>query len=187
MTDSNWQRGGNIVIALILIFLTLPELQNVYTKNHYNLSFCSDSELMEVERFDFFACEIGYLGGEMSIILQLISSESENWGLVEGGGSDMYIQNHGLFVNINILILNQQNYNNFYDKENYDVSNIEFLSLNINKDDKDLSRNFPIIDIPSDYYFLVFDWEYGKVDEVEYANTSTLDISYSINLKHNNY
>ena len=74
-----------------------------------------------------------------------------------------------------------------YDKENYDVSNIEFLSLNINEDDKDLSRNFPIIDIPSDYYFLVFDWEYGKVDEVEYANTSTLDISYSINLKHNNY
>ena len=124
---------------------------------------------------------------DRSIILQLISSESENWGLVEGGGSDMYIQNHGLFVNINILILNQQNYNNFYDKENYDVSNIEFLSLNINEDDKDLARNFPIIDIPSDYYFLVFDWEYGKVDEVEYANSSTLDISYSINLKHNNY
>ena len=177
MTDSNWQRGGNIVVALILIFLTLPELQNVYTKNHYNLSFCSDSEVTEVERFDFFSCEIGYLEGYMSIILQLISSESENWGIVDSLGDSP----------INILILNQQNYNNFYDKENYDVSNIEFLSLNINKDDKDLSRNFPIIDIPSDYYFLVFDWEYGKVDEVEYANTSTLDISYSINLKHNNY
>lgn len=177
MTDSNWQRGGNIVVALILIFLTLPELQNVYTKNHYNLSFCSDSEVTEVERFDFFACEIGYLEGEMSIILQLISSESENWGIVDSLGDSP----------INILILNQQNYNNFYDKENYDVSNIEFLSLTINEDNNDLSRNFPIIDIPSDYYFLVFDWEYGKEDEAYYASDSTLDISYSINLKHNNY
>ena len=176
MTGSNWKRGGNIIIALIILVLTIPDLDMPYTKN-YNLSFCSDSEVIEVERFDFFACEIGYLEGEMSLILQLISSESENWGLVDSFGDSP----------INILILNQQNYNNFYDKENYDVSNIEFLSLNINEDNKDLSINFPIIDIPSDYYFLVFDWEYGKEDEADYASTSTLDISYYIQFRDSGY
>jgi len=186
VTEKNWNRIGNFIIALIILVLTIPDLNNSYT-NNYNLSFCNNSNLnhdpdiidtyeVEIEKFDFLSCEIGYLEGEMNLKFQLFSSKSdgENGGQLPLSGS------------IDILILNHQNYNNFYNGENYGVSNIEFLSLKITQEE-DMNRDFASIDFQSDYYFLVLDWcsSSCNVDYEEEGNSSdNIGIIYSIDLKH---
>lgn len=190
MTDINWQRGGNIIVALIILVLTIPDLQNSYTKN-YNLSFCNNSNLddtyeaIEIEKFDFFSCEIGYLEGEMSLKFQLFLWESESRIIHYGENGEQL----PLSGSIDILILNHQNYNNFYNGENYGISNIEFLSLKITKDMEDMRIDFASIDLQSDYYFLVLDWCSSSCNVDDYGgegnSSDNIGISYSIDLKHN--
>jgi len=184
MTDINWQRGGNIIVALIILVLTIPDLQNSYTKN-YNLSFCNNPNLddtyeaIEIEKFDFFSCEIGYLEGEMSLKFQLFP-----WKFDGDSGGQL-----PLFGSIDILILNHQNYNKFYNGENYGISNIEFLSLKITQDMEDMRIDFASIDLQSDYYFLVLDWCSSSCNVDDYGgegnSSDNIGISYSIDLKHN--
>jgi hypothetical protein len=188
MTDSNWQRGGNIVVALILIFLATPEISG---NGSYNLSFCNNSdpllgetyEAIEIENFDFFSCEIGYLEGEMSLKIQLFLSESESRVMHYGENGEL------LFGSVDILILNHQNYNKFYNGENYGISNIEFLSLKITQDMEDMRIDFASIDLQSDYYFLVLDWCSSSCNVDDYGGEDNgrdnIGISYSIDLKHN--
>ena len=185
MTDSNWKRGGNIIIALIILVLTIPDLDMPYTKN-YNLSFCNKEDVdvmneedvddirVTIERFDFVACEIGYIKDEINIVL-LAQTINPN------------IEISTWYGQIDILILNHQNYNSFVKGENYGVSNIELLSLTITPDNYIIEQNLAFVNLPSDYYFLVFDWEYGGEDEVDDVNSSVLDISYYIQFRDSDY
>ena len=65
---------------------------------------------------------------------------------------------------MDILVLNYQNYNNFVKGEDYGVSNIELLSLNVNPDNNFMHKNIESLYLYPDYYFLVFNWEYGEDD-----------------------
>ncbi|RZD38709.1 MAG: hypothetical protein CXT75_01095 [Methanobacteriota archaeon] len=150
----------SITVAIIVLVITIPHVSNTYNQN-YVLDFCIEGSLdnaISFERLDFFACEIGFIDGEIDLDLYLAKDLS---GDIQKARFDKAFSE---YTKVDILVLNYQNYNNFVKGEDYGVSNIELLSLNINPDNNFMHRNIDYLYLYPDYYFLVFNWEYGEDD-----------------------
>jgi len=162
----------SITVAIIVLVITIPNIDNPYNQN-YVLDFCiegADDNAISFERLDFFACEIGFIDGEIDLDLYLATD------IFEVLLYDAFSQ----YTKVDILVLNYQNYNNFVKGEDYGVSNIELLSLNVNPDNNFMHKNIEYLYLYPDYYFLVFNWEYGEDDGTyDYPEQ---DFLYSIDL-----
>lgn len=162
----------SITVAIIVLVITIPHVDNPYNQN-YVLDFCIEGaydNAISFERLDFFACEIGFIDGEIDLDLYLATD------IFEVLLYDAFSQ----YTKVDILVLNYQNYNNFVKGEDYGVSNIELLSLNVNPDNNFMHKNIESLYLYPDYYFLVFNWEYGEDDGTyDYPEQ---DFLYSIDL-----
>jgi len=155
----------SITVAIIILVVTIPDMDNSYNQN-YVLDFCiegltessSNGNAISFERLDFFACEIGFIDGEIDLSLYLAK---DLFGSIQ---KDRFDKAFNEDTKVDILVLNYQNYNNFVKGEDYGVSNIELLSLNINSENDIMLKDIDSLKLHSDYYFLVFNWEYGEGD-----------------------
>ncbi len=151
----------SIAVAIIILVVTIPDIDNPYNQN-YVLDFCiegsDDVNAISLEWLDFFACEIGFIDGELDLELYLAKDSPVT---IQKASFDKAFSE---YTKVDILVLNYQNYNNFVKGEDYGVSNIELLSLNINPDNNFMHRNIDYLYLYPDYYFLVFNWEYGEDD-----------------------
>jgi len=147
----------SITIAIIIVIATIPHNNNPYNFD-YVTEFCAEgvsTEIISFERLDFFACEIGFIDGEIDLGLYLSKRDNEK---------ESFEKAFEEYTEVDILVLNYQNYNNFIRGEDYGVSNIELLSLNINPENDFMQKSIDSLDLYPDYYFLVFNWEYGEDD-----------------------
>ena len=168
----------SITIAIIILIATIPHNNNPYNLD-YVTEFCTEgisTEIISFERLDFFACEIGFIDGEIDLGLYL--SKRVDGGIDSLGNG----RQNGDYTEVDILVLNYQNYNNFVRGEDYGVSNIELLSLNINPENDFMQKSIDSLDLYPDYYFLVFNWEYGEDDGT--YNYPELDFYYYIRLSY---
>ena len=175
-TTESVKLSQSIAIAIIILVVTIPDIDNPYNQN-YVLDFCiegSDDNAISFEWLDFFACEIGFIDGELDIELYLAKDSPFT---IQKASFDKAFSE---YTKVDILVLNYQNYNNFVKGEDYGVSNIELLSLNINPENDFMGKDIDSIKLYSDYYFLVFNWEYGEGDGS--YNYPELDFFYQIRL-----
>ena len=93
----------SITVAIIVLVITIPNIDNPYNQN-YVLDFCiegADDNAISFERLDFFACEIGFIDGEIDLDLYLATD------IFEVLLYDAFSQ----YTKVDILVLNYQNYN----------------------------------------------------------------------------
>jgi hypothetical protein len=165
----------SITIAIIIVIATIPHNNNPYNFD-YVTEFCAEgvsTEIISFERLDFFACEIGFIDGEIDLGLYLSKRDNEK---------ESFEKAFEEYTEVDILVLNYQNYNNFIRGEDYGVSNIELLSLNINPENDFMQKSIDSLDLYPDYYFLVFNWEYGEDDGT--YNYPELEFYYYIRLSY---
>ena len=165
----------SITIAVIIVIATIPHNNNPYNLD-YVTEFCTEgisTEIVSFERLDFFACEIGFIDGEIDLGLFLSKRDNEK---------ESFEKAFEEYTEVDILVLNYQNYNNFVRGEDYGVSNIELLSLNINPENDFMQKSIDSLELYPDYYFLVFNWEYGEDDGT--YNYPELEFYYYIRLSY---
>ena len=176
----------NIVI-LIVIILILP-VDGIAGNHRYNTCVDFDSlgdsagNYMDLDLYDgyFYVCKIGYIEGEVTL----------GWDV-----------KNSINANISIIVINNDNLNNFISGNSYGHSNMDLAELYLdwgpiaqfNRANSDFSENrYTTTDLVGDNYYLVINFGYRTTfheeevnqnnifDNLKYYNslTNTRDLSF---------
>ena len=156
---SNWRKdffdkeAAVIVVAIIISVIVIPQAG---VMRDYNTEYCNNKwhditgkNILQshdysilIEEKGFFSCEIGFLNGYARLELDVIFSNPS--------------------LEVDIMILDHYNYNQFLRGGNYGISNTDLFTIQELSPDITFGRASDTVETEflSDTYFLVVNWNY---------------------------